>query len=114
VELLGGREFVKYRGAGLPVIRLDAHFPVTPVPADTEEMFLIIPKESATDQSIGARAGILAFRILDARDVSVELHRPLFAGPGMTGSAIVDGNLTMFLDPVELMREAGYGDEGSA
>jgi two-component system chemotaxis sensor kinase CheA len=112
VEVLGGQEFVKYRGAGLPVIRLDTHFPVTPVPSDSEEMFLIIPKDVQASQPTAARAGILAHRIVDARDVSVQLHRPLFEGPGMKGSAIVDGNLTMFLDPVELVREMGYAEPG--
>jgi two-component system chemotaxis sensor kinase CheA len=100
---LGGRDFVKYRGAGLPVVRLDQLYPVSSVPNDAEEMFLIIPKEHG---GTVVRGGILVWRIVDALDVEVSLQRPLFAGPGLLGAALVDGNLTTFLDPGALLDSA--------
>jgi hypothetical protein len=30
-----------------------------------------------------------------------------FTGPGLLGSAVVQGHLTLFLDPVDLLRAAG-------
>jgi two-component system chemotaxis sensor kinase CheA len=100
---LGGRDFVKYRGAGLPVVRLDRLYPVSAVPNDADEMFLIIPKEQGGRV---VRGGILVWRIVDALDVEVSLQRPLFAGPGLLGAALVDGNLTTFLDPGALLDSA--------
>ncbi len=32
IERIGGREFVQYRGAAMPVVRLDSHLPVRPCP----------------------------------------------------------------------------------
>jgi len=103
IEFMGGRHYVKYRGQCLPVIRMENCYPVSPVPSDAEELFLVIPREE--DSAVGAApsGGILVWKILDAVSVNVSLSRPMFSGPGITGSAVVDGKLTMFMDPTELL-----------
>jgi len=101
LEQIGGRCYVKYRGQGLPVVRMDSCYPVSPVPADAEELFLIIPREEGRGAT--PTGGILVWRILDALDLNVSLARPMFSGPGVKGSAIIDGTLTMFIDPSEFL-----------
>lgn len=103
IEHIGGRSYVKYRGQGLPVVKMDSCYPVSAVPADADELFLIIPREEGAGVNASPTGGILVWRILDALDVNVALSRPMFAGPGIIGSAIVDGTLTMFMDPGELL-----------
>jgi two-component system chemotaxis sensor kinase CheA len=106
LEVIGGRDYVKYRGQGLPVIRLDSCYPVSSVPDDVEELFLIIPRDEVSERVGTPTGGILVWRILDALDINVALSRPMFSGPGVKGSAIIDGTLTMFMDPSKLLEWA--------
>jgi two-component system, chemotaxis family, sensor kinase CheA len=103
LEHIGGRCYVKYRGQGLPVVKMDSCYPVSAVPKDADELFLIIPREDVGGANASPTGGILVWRILDALDVNVALSRPMFTGPGIIGSAIVEGTLTMFMDPGELL-----------
>lgn len=103
LERIGGHDYVKYRGQGLPVLRMESVYPVSPVPTDAEELYLIIPRERGAARSAEPCGGILVWKILDALDVNVTLARPMFTGPGITGSAVLDGSLTMFMDPSELL-----------
>jgi two-component system chemotaxis sensor kinase CheA len=109
IERMGTQRFIKYRGAGLPVVRLDEHIPIAPLPEEAEELFLIIPKYDLTDGKPNSRArgGIIASKIIDAMDVQVSMQRPFFDGPGLEGAAIVGEKLTLFLDPVALLNDVG-------
>jgi two-component system chemotaxis sensor kinase CheA len=97
VTRIGRREYARFRNQGLPLIRLEEHLPVSPVPADCDEMYVIIPR---TD---GPPAGILAARIVDTLETDAVLTKERAKKPGLAGSAIVEGNFTMFLDAEELM-----------
>jgi two-component system, chemotaxis family, sensor kinase CheA len=107
IELIGDREYIEYRGEGLPLVRLDKHLSVRPLQADLEELFLVIPKVPGQSSTTRPPAGILISQILDALDVEVELKAVEFAGPGLLGSAVVQDHLTLFLDPVSLLKAAG-------
>lgn len=104
IRCLGRREYVQYRSGGLNLVRLDQHFPVSAVPDDATELFLLLPKASHSGETL--RMGVLVWRVVDARDVSVEIQPPLFDAPGMVGSGMVDGNLTLFFDPMQLVAAA--------
>ena len=103
IEQLGGTEFIQYRGRGLPLIRLDRHLPVNCISGQPNELFLVIPKHHDADGEVEARAGIVASRIADAMEVEVSLQKTALTGPGVQGSAIVGGHLTLFIDPVEFI-----------
>ena len=107
IELIGEREYIEYRGEGLPLLRLDQQLEVRPLQADLQELFLVIPKIPGQSSTTRPPAGILISEILDALDVEVELKPVEFQGPGLLGSAVVQGHLTLFLDPVELLKAAG-------
>jgi two-component system chemotaxis sensor kinase CheA len=107
IERLGDKEFVEYRGEGLPLIRLDRLMEVKPIPDHLQDVFVIIPKIMQDGQPAKAPAGLLIATIIDALDVEVELKAVGVKGSGILGSAMVQDHLTLFLDPVELVRAAG-------
>jgi two-component system chemotaxis sensor kinase CheA len=107
IEFIGDREYIEYRGEGLPLLRLDQHLEVRPLEAGLEELFLVIPKVPGQNSTARPPAGILISEILDALDVEVELKKVEFDGPGLLGSAVVQDHLTLFLDPVSLLKAAG-------
>jgi two-component system chemotaxis sensor kinase CheA len=107
IELIGDREYIEYRGEGLPLVRLDQHMQVRPLQAELGELFLVIPKIPGQNSTTRPSGGILISEILDALDVEVELKPVAFSGPGLLGSAVVQEHLTLFLDPVALLKAAG-------
>ena len=104
IERVGDREYWKYLGEPLPLLRLDRLMEVSPIPQGRNELYLIIPKASAEG---GAQAGIIISDILDALDVDVDLKPVDIQGPGLLGSAMVHDRLTIFLDPLQLVAATG-------
>ncbi|MDR3671044.1 MAG: chemotaxis protein CheA [Holophaga sp.] len=107
IQLVGERPFVDYRGHGLPLIHLDQIMEVNPVDPGLKEVFVVIPKVIERGAVSQAKAGIVISDIIDALDVEVELEAVKVKGPGILGSAILQHNLTLFLEPLELLRAEG-------
>jgi len=95
---VGEQEFINWRGMGLPLIRLEKLLPVSPIPEDAKELFVIIPK--TPDRS---PAGILVSRILDTIDIEVSLNKDAARPRGFAGSLIIADQLIFFLDIGELL-----------
>ncbi len=108
VQHIGSREFMEYHDRGLPLARLEQHLNVTPMPPSLQDAFVIIPKFLKNGVSTEPRMGILVSNIVDAMDVEVKLKKAQSIGPGIVGTAIVQGQLTMFLDAGELL-DAAFG-----
>ncbi|MFZ0932117.1 MAG: chemotaxis protein CheW [Syntrophobacteraceae bacterium] len=99
VERIGNREFVNYCGNVLPLIRLETFLPVRPLPVSRgERLYVIIPK------SPGLAVGILISQVVDTVELTVDMDRSADTPRGFRGSAVVDGQITMFLDMEELLR----------
>lgn len=113
IKVVGDQEYLEYRGHGLPLIRLEKYLPVRPLPADMETLFMIIPRQESGVPDTGSSAGILVSRIVDAVDVEVMLRDAEHTGPGLQGTAIVNDQLTLFLDPGTLIASTGVR-EGNA
>ena len=107
IQQVGDREYVDYRGHGLPLLRLERLLEVNPVPRELKEVFLIIPKILERGVVAQAKAGIVISDIIDALDVEVELEKVKVKGPGVLGSAILQHHLTLFLEPLELLKALG-------
>ena len=114
IQLVGDRPFVDYRGRGLPLLHLDQLLEVRPLPAGLKEVFVVIPKAAGRGGAAQARAGIVISDIIDALDVEVELEPVKVQGPGLLGGAILQGHLTLFLEPLDLLRAAGLSEEGAS
>ena len=105
ISHMGEREYIQYRGETLPVVRLDQALEVSPLEARNEEAFLVIPK-AIPDRPEIPPIGILIGAILDALDLEVELKPVDVQGAGILGSAVVHGQMTLFLDPQAMVLEA--------
>jgi two-component system chemotaxis sensor kinase CheA len=113
VQRTGGKDYVCYRGVGLPLVRLESLLPVMGVPDFADDVYLLIPR-MVQGRSVEPVAGILVWRILDAMDLDLTLQDALFDGPGVKGATLIDGILTTMLDPVELVRAALQRKERAA
>ena len=80
---------------------------VRPVDPGLKEVFVVIPKVIERGSVALAKAGIVISDIIDALDVEVELEAVKVKGPGLLGGAILQHNLTLFLEPLELLRAVG-------
>lgn len=101
VEQMGHRKFLPYQGKSLQLIFLDDHLPVSPVAPELQEAYLIIPTFG------DGLTGIVASRIIDAIDYSVQLEDSFIEHPGVSGSAVINNHVTLFLDPQGLFKSAG-------
>ncbi|MBL7647139.1 MAG: chemotaxis protein CheW [Candidatus Hydrogenedentes bacterium] len=106
IKVVGDQEYLEYRGHGLPLIRLEQYLPVRPLP-EAETLYMIIPRQENGVPGTGSSAGILVSRIVDAVDVEVNLREAERSGPGLEGTAIVNDQLTLFLDPGTLIASTG-------
>ncbi len=100
---IGNHEFVSYCGKVLPLMRLDAFLPVSPLTSTDEQLHLIIPK------SAGLAVGILISQVIDVVELAVELDRSDDTPPCLLGSAIIEGRITMFVDMEEILRTIRKG-----
>ncbi len=99
VERIGRREFITYRGMGLPLIRLEKYLPVRPFPAGAAEMYIVIPK--ADDRF---SMGIIASRIIDNVETDAPVLKAEHTPRGFAGSAVIGGQIVMIPDIAELSR----------
>jgi two-component system chemotaxis sensor kinase CheA len=106
IKRMGETEYVEYRGDSLPVIRLDKLMPVSPLADGAEELYLVIPYVPGSSCNLG---GILISNIIDALDLEVELKPAGIRGPGLLGTAVFQGHMTLFMDPVEVVQMATGG-----
>lgn len=112
IKVVGDQEYLEYRGHGLPLIRLEQYLPVRPLP-EADTLYMIIPRQEHGVPGTGSSAGILVSRIVDAVDVEVNLREAERSGPGLEGTAIVNDQLTLFLDPGTLISSTGVHERNS-
>lgn len=101
VEQMGHRKFLPYQGKSMQLIFLDDHIPVHPISHEMQEGYLIIPTYG------DGVTGIVASSIIDAIDSSVHLEDSFIEHPGVSGSAVINNHVTLFLNPQGLFESAG-------
>jgi two-component system chemotaxis sensor kinase CheA len=101
IERVGHREFVQYRGQPIPVLRLEQLLPVAPLEITGDSLYVLIPRAGE------GRVGILASRVVDTLVTDVEPEPDQEVAPGQLGKAILDGQLTLFLDCEALVANSG-------
>jgi two-component system chemotaxis sensor kinase CheA len=103
IELSGERKVVQYRGRILPLVPLDGYLGGTagtpPGTAPGEKVQVIVFSEG------DKRLGIVVDEILDILDQAITI-RSGSSQPGILGSAVLDGQVTDFLDLHYLIEEA--------
>jgi two-component system chemotaxis sensor kinase CheA len=101
IQYVDDQEFVTLDGVATRIVRLDRVLRVTPC-SQQQAMYLVLPK------FVPEPMGILISRIVDTDSLAIELQRATVADPGILGTAIVRGRLSLFLD-VQYIREQVFG-----
>jgi two-component system chemotaxis sensor kinase CheA len=101
IECVGDHEFVTLEGVATRIVRLDKILQVSPCPQQPT-MYLILPK------FVPEPIGILISRIVDTDSLSFDLQQATVPDPGVLGTALVRGRLSLFLD-VQYIRERVFG-----
>ena len=95
---IGNNEFITYCGKVLPLMRLDAFLPVSPLASGEGELHVIIPKSESLPM------GILISQVIDVVEAAVAPEKTADTPRGFAGSAVLEGRITGFLDMEELVR----------
>lgn len=103
IQRVGSEDYLPYRGEPLPLVHLSDHLPVGPLDDSSETLFLLVPKHSNGGTARPPRAGICVSRIVDALNIAVALEPASTSGPGVQGFGMVDGRITLFIDPTVLV-----------
>ncbi|MBY0451018.1 MAG: chemotaxis protein CheA [Cyanobacteria bacterium] len=105
IERMGRTEVIQYEGRVLSIIRLDQFLTVSPFPSQLDSGYLIIPK--ASNGHHGGQVGILVSNIIDTIETTISPDDAFSREPGLIGSAIVQGQLTLFVDCGLLIKRSG-------
>ncbi len=100
IEKIGDKEFLKYDDKSLRLIRLHNYMPIQPPTADTEEVYVIVPK------LVKHPLGIIATNVEDVMHANIELDRKNVKGTGILGSAIINKKMVIMVDIYGLFESA--------
>ena len=91
IQTARGREYLNFRGALIPLVRLDRIISSVSSNYRDDIIYVIIP-------DCQRPFGILAANILDTVAVESQLDSKTIRQDGVVGSQLIDGRLTLFLD----------------
>jgi two-component system chemotaxis sensor kinase CheA len=89
---VGGRLAVAYRDSMLALLPINALVPASPVPADSQRLNAVVFK------AYGREAALLVSEILDIVEVSTAVDGATHLQPGVMGSVVIDGKISLILD----------------
>jgi two-component system chemotaxis sensor kinase CheA len=99
LDTVGGRWVLQYRGASLPLLRLEDLIAARPAPA-APKLYVAVFRTS------GRELGLIVPELIDIRRVPVQVDTLTFRQPGVAGSLVVEGAAIRLLDLFELARAA--------
>ena len=99
VEEIGEKEFVTIDGVSTRILRLDRLLNVSPFD-EKKDTYLLLPKMTQKPY------GILISAIEDSLDCEVELNTVSHVEPGLLGTSLIKGRLTLFVDLFKLIEKA--------
>lgn len=100
IEKIGTKEYIKYLGGSLRLIRLHDFMPVSQPESEPEFLYVIVPN------LVSAPMGIVATEVIDAVESQEALDQDGITGKGILGSAIINDSMTLFVDVYSIFEEA--------
>jgi two-component system, chemotaxis family, sensor kinase CheA len=91
IEIAGGKEVIRYRGASMPIVRLENYLGVSQPPMN-EDAYIIVFE--LNNQNIG----FYVSKIIDAIETKVVMDKETFERRGLLGSSIIQNHITLLLD----------------
>ena len=101
VEQVGNQSFITIEGVATRIVQLDKYLNVSGCESKSN-MHLLLPKFVAEPM------GILVSRIVDTDTLAIDLQEASVEDPGILGTAIVRGKLSLFID-TQFLREKLFG-----
>jgi two-component system chemotaxis sensor kinase CheA len=105
VEQVGDQAFITIDGTATRIIQLDQFLNVSKCEV-SPTMHLLLPKFVAEPM------GILISKIVDTESLSINLQEASIEDPGVLGTAVVRGRLSLFID-IQYLREHFFGNGAS-
>lgn len=100
IESIGEREYIKYRGSSLRVIRPEHYLHINKEKRQEEYSYVIIPK------LVRGNIGILVNKIYDTVQTNVNLSQDDIRIKGVIGSTILNNKIILLLNIYELLEKA--------
>lgn len=100
IENVGVKQFIKYRGDSLRVIRLEDFLPVSHEDNKPKRLYVIIPK------LVKHPLGILIEKIHDTVQTSIKLNEEDIKAKGLMGSTILQNRLILLINMYEIFEKA--------
>ena len=97
IDSVGGREVVQYRGASLPLIKLEDH--ITAKEREEQPHLHVVVFDIN-----GAEIGLIAPSLCDIRQLSTNIDTRTFREPGVLGSIILENHPVRFVDLLVLAK----------
>lgn len=96
IQMAGGREFLAHRDGTIPLLRLERVIDDLEALYPPDRVYVIMPK--------GPRPfGVLAARVLDIVAIESDVETSYVSTPGVFGTAVLGGRLTLFVDFLEVL-----------
>ena len=89
---VGGRLAVAYGESMLALLPINALVPASPIPENTQRLNAVVFK------AYGREAALLVSEILDIVEVSTAIDAATHLQPGVMGSVVLDGKISLILD----------------
>nr|MBF0222489.1 Hpt domain-containing protein [Desulfobulbaceae bacterium] len=97
MEIAGGKRVLQYCGASLPLFSIDEVAPVPPLEYGESLMVIIF-------HVAGREVGLLATKPINAKEVMISVDDTTYQEPGIMGSVIIDGRITLLVNMHELVK----------
>ncbi|SMF97680.1 two-component system, chemotaxis family, sensor kinase CheA [Methylomagnum ishizawai] len=92
IQNSAGHEYIEYHGEQMRLLRLEHCLPVQAPSGIRETAYIIIPKQTKVP------VALLIDRVIDSKNIVVKLENTGLKLPGVLGSMILDGRITLILD----------------
>ena len=96
IERIGDKEYIKFRGSSLRVIRPEYYLPVSSVQKNTTKFYVIIPK------LVKHPMGILIEKVHDTVQTNIRLDQENIRTRGLIGSFILNNRIVLLINIYEL------------
>lgn len=100
IDSVADQELLQYRGATLPLVRLEKHVRAKPCPEDQKHLCVAVFSVNRTE------VGLVVPTVVDVREITTKIDSATLREPGILGSVLVNGKVTRLIDIFELARLA--------
>lgn len=98
IQHSAGNDYIEYRGEQMRLLRLEQCLPLQKPERYNDIGHIIIPKHTKVP------VALLINRVMDSRNIVVKLENTGANAPGILGSMILDGKITLMLDLHSIMQ----------